>query len=300
MARSTNLGSIKEIELSQGRIRYRESGEGEPVVFLHGLLVNGDLWRKVAPGVAAGHRAIVPDLPLGGHELPMRDDADLTIDGVARLIAEFLAALELTNVTLVANDTGGAITQVLVTRYPDRIGRIVFTSCDAYDNFLPPLFRPLQWLAHVPPILTALLQPLRLRAARRLPLAFGWLAKRPIESHYEDGYVAGFFADSKIRRDVFKVLRDISTRYTLEAARKFHSFHGPVLVAWAAEDRFFPESDGRRLAAEFPGGRFLSIEDSYTFVSEDNPDELVRQLVRFLGESAGEGAGRNPETGRAA
>lgn len=300
MARSANLGDIKEIELSQGRIRYRESGEGEPVVFLHGLLVNGDLWRKVAPGVAAGRRAIAPDLPLGGHEIPMRHDADLTIDGVARLIAEFLAALELTNVTLVANDTGGAITQVLVTRYPDRIARIVFTSCDAYDNFLPPLFRPLQWLAYVPPILTALLQPLRLRAARRLPLAFGWLAKRPIDSHYEDGYVAGFFTDRRIRRDVFKVLRDISTRYTLEAAKEFHAFHGPVLVAWAAEDRFFPESDGKRLAAEFPDGRFLSIEDSYTFVSEDNPDELVRQIVRFLSEGTGKGSGRSSETGRAA
>jgi pimeloyl-ACP methyl ester carboxylesterase len=252
--------------------------------------------------VAAGHRAIVPDLPLGAHEIAMRHDADLTIDGVARLIDKFLKALDLTNVTVVANDTAGAITQVLVTRYPSRVGRIVFTSCDAYDNFLPPLFRPLQWLAHVPAVLTMLLQPLRFRAPRRLPLAFGWLAKRPIEPHYEDGYVAGFFADSKIRRDVFKVLRDISTRYTLEAAKKLHSFRGPVLVAWSAEDRFFPESDGRRLAAEFPDGRFSLIEDSYTFASEDNPDELVRQIVRFLSESNGTGkhSDQSSEAGRAA
>ena len=293
MSQSSALGTIKEVELSQGRIRYRERGEGDPVVFLHGVLVNGDLWRKVAPGVAAGRRVIVPDLPLGGHEVPMRPDADLTVDGVARLIDEFLAKLDLRDVTLVANDTAGAITQVLVSRIPDRVGRIVFTSCDAYHNFLPPLFRPLQWMAHVPAVLTALLQPLRLRPLRRIPMAFGWVAKRPIEALYEDGYLKGFFSKGEIRRDFYKFVRDISTRYTLEAAKKLHTFRGPVLVAWAAEDKLFPVEDGRRLASEFPDARFVEIEDSYAFISEDNPDELLTQMLRFFTETEDRKGARN-------
>jgi pimeloyl-ACP methyl ester carboxylesterase len=286
MARSSSLGSIKEVELSQGTIRYRESGTGDPVVFLHGLLVNGDRWRKVVPGVSTGHRCIVPDLPLGAHEIPMRADADLTIDGLARLIDEFLAKLDLDGATLVANDTGGAITQVLMTEYPGRVGRVVLTSCDAYDNFLPWMFRPLQWLAWVPLLLTAVLQPLRLRAMRRLPFALGWLAKHPIDAHYEEGYVAQIFAQREIRRDVYKVLRDISTHYTLKAASKLGDFKNSVLIVWAAEDRFFPPSDGKRLAAALPNARFVEVEDTYTFISEDNPDELVRILVRFLSEES--------------
>jgi pimeloyl-ACP methyl ester carboxylesterase len=288
MALSTQLGQVKEVTLPQGTIRYRERGTGRPLVFVHGLLVNGDLWRKVVPEIASGYRCIVPDLPLGSHEIAMPPNADLSIPALARLIADFLAALDLRDVVLIANDTGGALAQVTVTEYPERIGGLVLTSCDAYDNFLPPFFRPLQWLAHVPPLLHLMLQPSRLRPLRRLPVAFGWLSKRPVEATYSDGYVRPFFADAGVRRDCVKVLRAIDPVYTLRAAEKLQRFDRPVLLAWAAEDRFFPVEHAHRLAAACPRATVELIHDSYTFISEDQPHELARVLRRFL-EGAGAG-----------
>ncbi len=287
MSLSSTLGEVREARLSTGVVRYRERGSGDPVVFLHGLLVNGDLWRNVVPTIARTHRCITPDLPLGSHEIACAPDADLSIAGLARLVAEFLAALDLRAATLVANDTGGAIAQVVVTEHPERVGRLVLTSCDAFDNFLPPIFRPLQLLAHVPALLTAVVQPLRLRPLRRLPIAFGWLAKRPIEPAIEDGYLRPFFSDAAVRRDCAKVLRSVSPRYTLRAAEKFATFTRPVLVAWAAEDRLFPVACGRRLAAAFPRGQFEAIPDCYTFVSEDQPTRLADLVAGFLGAARG-------------
>jgi pimeloyl-ACP methyl ester carboxylesterase len=282
MSQSTDLGAVRELSTSQGTIRYRECGEGEPIVFIHGLIANGDLWRKVVPQLKDRFRCITPDLPLGAHEIPMNRDADMTVPGQARLVEEFIRGLGLERPTLVANDTGGAITQVVMTEHPDCVGRVVFTSCDCFDNFLPSMFRPLQLLAHVPPLLTLVLQPLRIPAARRLPFAFGWLSKYPIEAKFESGYTAQIFAQSGVRRDVYKLMRDISPSYTNKAAGKLGDYHSPVLVVWSSEDRFFPPEDGRRLASLVPDGRFTEVDDCYTFVSEDQPDALAKHIRSFL------------------
>src|SRR5436309_462564 len=126
MNRSEGLGSQHQVTLPHGEIRYFERGSGRPVVFVHGVLTNAELWRNVVPGVAeAGFRCIAPDWPLGSHEIPMRPDADLTPTGVADLIAAFLEALDLRDVILVANDTGGALTQIMLSRHPDRVARVI-------------------------------------------------------------------------------------------------------------------------------------------------------------------------------
>ena len=283
MSISDDLGAIKELPLTQGTIRYRESGQGPAVVFVHGLLVNGDLWRKVVPRLSEHFHCICPDLPLGSHKLPMKPEADLSIAGIARLLVEFTQKLELDRPAFVANDTGGALTQVVMTEHPEAIGSVVLTSCDSFDNFLPLMFRPLQALAHLPPLLTALLQPLRLPALRRLPFAFGWLAKRPIDNpEVERGYASQIFTNPDVRRDCYKVLRDISPEYTERAAKKLHDYEAPVLVAWATEDRFFPVEHGERIAATVPKGRFVAIEDSYSFISEDQPEVLAKEIEAFL------------------
>jgi len=276
------LGEAKELRLRQGTVRYREMGSGPPVVFVHGLLVNGLLWRKVVPLLAGERRCIVPDLPLGSHDVPLDPGADVTPGGVARLIADFIEELGLEDVTLVANDSGGAISQLLVTRHPERIGRLVLTSCDAYDNFLPPLFRYLQLLARVPGGAVVGMQMLRVRALRRLPIAFGWLVKRPIERAVEDAYVAPILRDAGVRRDTTKFLRGIDKRDTIVAAEKFGGFVKPVLIAWSAEDKVFPLRYGERLAAAFPNSRFETIADARTFSPEDQPERLAELIQEFV------------------
>ena len=198
---------MNDVKLPQGTIHYRESGEGPPVVFVHGLLVDGRLWRKVTPLLSDRFRCIVPDLPLGSHVAPMNPDADLSPPGLARVLAGFMQALELQDVTLVANDTGGAISQITAANHPERIGRLVLTNCDAFENFLPPAFRPLQWAAKVPGMLNATLQGMRFKALRRLPIAYGWLIKRDFDAAPTREWVDPFLADRGVRRDTVKVLQ---------------------------------------------------------------------------------------------
>jgi len=224
---------VSEGELREGRIRYRDSGSGGPIVFAHGALVDGTLWRKVVPLLATEYRCLVPDLPLGSHRVAMRPDADLSPPGLARLLAGFIEALELEGVTLVGNDTGGAICQLVATRNPERLGRLVLTPCDAYENFLPPAFRYLQLSARIPGATPLLSQSMRIDAVRRAPFAYGWLTKRSVPREIRDGWTEPIRSDAGVRRDARKLLRGISKRYTLEAGERLHAFRRPALVAWA-------------------------------------------------------------------
>ena len=283
--------STKHVDLSSGRIRYRDTGEGPPIVFVHGVLVDGRLWRKVVPPLESDFRCIAPDLPLGAHTIPMKPGADLTPPGLARLLVEFIEKLDLRDVTLVGNDTGGALTQIAITQHPtDRIARVVLTPCDAFDNFLPPMFKGLQLLGRFQPALTAFVQPLRLRPLRRLPLAFGWLTKRPIDAEVENDWFRAFFTRRGTRRDAARLLRSIDSRYTVEAAERLREFHKPVLIAWATEDKVFPLEHARKLAERLPDARVEEIADSYSFVPEDQPERLAELIREFAGAGASSSA----------
>jgi pimeloyl-ACP methyl ester carboxylesterase len=286
MSRPQALGTWHEAELSTARIRYAQRGAGPAMVFVHGLLVNADLWRKVVPDlVAAGHRCITPDWPLGSHEVPV-PDADLSPAGIADLIAEFLAHLELTDVTIVANDSGGALTQFLMTRHPERIGRVVLTSCDAFERFPPKLFAYLPWLARVPGSVWVVAQTLRMRWTHRLPFTFGWVTKDRLPDDATESYLGPSRRSRGVRRDLHRFLRGIRPKLLVATAAKLPAFDKPVLLAWASEDRIFPLADAHRLAAVLPHAEVVEIPDSYTFISEDQPQRLAEVVVRFAGQHA--------------
>lgn len=272
---------MNELRLPSGTIRYRESGTGKPIVFVHGFMTNGELWREVAPRLAEQFRVIVPDWPLGSHERALAPHTDLSPLGLASIIAEFLSELGLEDVTLVGNDTGGALCQLVAVNHPERLGRLVLTPCDAYENFFPPAFKPLQVLAHIPGAVFAIVQSLRLRPARKLPTAYGWLAKHGIDDDLTDAWLAPALSDRAVRRDIAAILTGISKRYTLEAAKRFGQFDKPVLIAWAPEDRFFKLSYAERLVGAFPNAVLEQIQDSYTFVSIDQPQRTAELISAF-------------------
>jgi pimeloyl-ACP methyl ester carboxylesterase len=277
--------STAQIELPQGTLRYTDTGDPGPtpgpvVVLIHGLLVNGSLWRDVVGPVSERARVVVPELPLGSHRLPMRPDADLSPPGLARLIADLLEALDLREVTLVGNDTGGALCQLVATRHPERLARLALTNCDAYRNFLPPAFRPLQLLPRIPGALWLTAQTLRSPLARKV--GFGPLARTGIDDARMVDWVAPAVEDPAVRRDVGKVLRAISVRYTLQAAERLRTFDKPVLLAWGRRDPFFKPAFAERLAADIPGAELAWLPGSGTFVPVDAPAELARLLVDFV------------------
>jgi pimeloyl-ACP methyl ester carboxylesterase len=276
---------MREVSLTQGTIRYRDTGEGQPIVFVHGLLVNGLLWRKVTPLLQGEFRCIAPDWPLGSHSIPLREGADRSPRGIAHLIADFLQEMDLEGVTIVANDTGGAIAQLLVTERPERVGRLVLTPCDAYENFLPLAFRPLQWMARVPGALTLAVQGMRSPALRRSPLGFGMLTRRPIPDEILAAWVRPFLKDAAVRRDTIGLLRGIDPKDTLAAAEKLRDFDRPTLIAWAPEDRFFKLRFAERLAQTIPDARLERVEDCLTFMPEDQPERLAELIAQFLSTS---------------
>jgi pimeloyl-ACP methyl ester carboxylesterase len=281
MSISQELGEQKEVQLPQGTISYRERGSGEPIVFIHGLLVNGDLWRKVVPQLSKDYRCIAPDLPLGSHERAMNESADLSPYGLAKLIDDFLAALDLRDVTLVGNDTGGALCQIVITRHPERIGKLVLTPCDAFDNFPPPFFKWLLLPAKTRAGAWLLGQPMRLSVLRGSPIGFGWLSKKGIEPQITDSWLRPVRSDSGVRRDLTKALRGIEPRYTLEAAKRLREFDRPVLLVWTPEKDFFKWEHAEALAKAFPDARLEKIDDSYTFVPEDQPERLAGLIGEF-------------------
>ena len=284
MSWSEALGERREVALPQGTIRYRERGSGEPIVFVHGVLVNGDLWREVVPRLAGRYRCIVPDLPLGAHEPPMNEDADLSPPGLARLIVDFAEALGLDRPAIVANDTGGALTQIAAVEHGDRLGRVVLTSCDAFQHFFPWMFRYLPVLTYVPGGLSLLGRAARFRAVRRAPNAFGWLMHQDPPAEVLEGWTRPAITNPGVRRDVKKVLRGVDRKHTLAAAERLGAFDRPVLIAWAAGDRVFPMADAQKLASILPRAELRTVQDSYAFVPEDQPEELARLIGEFLGD----------------
>jgi pimeloyl-ACP methyl ester carboxylesterase len=287
--RSEQLGEGHEVEVPGGRLRYHDRGSGPPIVFVHGVLVNANLWRKVVAALAGDFRCVTLDMPLGAHITPV-PGADLSPPGAANLIVDAIEAIGLKDVTLVGNDTGGALCQIAVTRRPERVGRLVLTSCDAFENFPPGFFKYVFMPARVPALIPVLFGGMRVRAARRLPIAFGWIAKRPIDREAEDSYVFPALTRSEIRQDLSRIAKGVDKRYTMEAGARLREFDRPALLAWSREDRIFSASDAERLAAALPDARLEWIDDSYTFSPEDQPGRLAELISGFVRERAGAAA----------
>jgi pimeloyl-ACP methyl ester carboxylesterase len=273
----------KEIQLPQGKIRYREVGEGKPVVFVHGYLVDHRLWDGVVDRLSDRFRCIAPDWPLAAHQVAMNADADLSPTGLADLIAGFLAKLELEDVTIVGNDSGGAISQILVTTHPDRIGRLVLTNCDTHENFPPGIFKAMPPLAKLPGGMFALSIPFRFEALARR--AFAPFAKTKIPDDLVASWMEPNKSDSAVRRDARKVTAGMNKRYTLAAAEKLRGSQLPIRLLWAPGDKLFSISYAERLASEAGNAEVVPIPDASTFVPLDQPGKVAEEIADFASSS---------------
>lgn len=278
---STAATQRKEIELPAGRIRYREAGEGKPVVFVHGYLVDGRLWDGVVDNLSSRFRCLAPDWPIGANQIAMNPGADLSPYGIAELIANFLEALDLSDVTIVGNDSGGAMSQVLVTRHPERIGRLVLTNCDTHENFPPGIFKAMPPIAALPGGMAVLAAPFRIGALARA--AFRPFARTTIPPELIASWMRPGLHDPGVKRDAKKVTAGMNKRYTLEAAEKLRGSELPILLTWAPGDRYFPIRYAERLASEAGNARIVQIADAKTFVPLDQPQRLAEEIAQFAG-----------------
>jgi len=267
--------------LSAGTIHYEKSGPatGRPVVFVHGYAMSSSLWAPLGERLVQSEFACyAPTWPLGAHTEPMRGGSELTMEGIAAMVRESLDVLALDDVVLVGNDTGGAIAQLVATSAPERLGALVLTSCDAFEHFPPPALKPLIALAKAGPAYTAALQPLRSRFARER--GFGALAHADIDDLVA-AWVKPALTNRRVRNDLRRFTASLNRETTMRAAALLPRFTKPALVAWSADDVFFPREDGQRLAEALPNGRLDLIENARTFSMIDQPDRLAHLIADF-------------------
>jgi pimeloyl-ACP methyl ester carboxylesterase len=276
-------------ELPQGDISYRTAGPRSsshpPVVFVHGLLVDARLWEPVAERLASdGIRSYAPTLPLGSHQRPMNADADLSPQGIAALARDFLEALDLSDVTIVGNDTGGAICQLMLGGDTSRIGGAVLTNCDAFGSFPPRGLAPLFHALRHPGLVACLAPALRSQAVRHGPLAFGPLSSGPLDGALTSDWVQPL-AGKAIRHDLAKFARGVRPGLLLDAASRFGQFTGPVRILWGDADPYFRVELGRRLSESFPHAAFTTVPAARTFLPLDRPAEVANEIAAATGRS---------------
>jgi pimeloyl-ACP methyl ester carboxylesterase len=276
---------MPEIALPAGTIEYDDSGGTGPVlVLLHGVLMDGGQWAQVARLLGPEVRCIVPTLPLGAHTRAMNPSADLSLRGQARIVADFLEALDLRDVTLAFNDW--AAPQLLIADgLAERIGGLVLVACETAGNYPPGLpGRNLLMLSRVPGGLALALRGMRWKPMRRTPVTFGWMAKHGIPDELVDRWLDHTLGDPAILRDALRYLKGSkqARRDLIAATEKLGSFERPVTVVWATEDKVMPLSEGRALAAGFPNAKLELVDDAYVLIPLDQPERMAELLQAHL------------------
>lgn len=275
------------VQLPHATLNYHVAGpedsDAPPVVFVHPVLADGTLWAPVADRLAArGIRSYAPDWPLGSHRVALPADADQSPRGVARLITDFLAALDLTDVTLVGNDTGGALCQFVVDPASDvdasRVGRLVLGNCDAFDQFPPFPFTLVFPLLRSEARARVLASQMRSRLLRQSWLGYGLLAKN-LPADLTRSWIEPARTDAGVRRDTVRLLRNLDPAELLDVSTRLRDVKLPVTVIWGMADRAFRPALGRRLSAAFADARFVPVEGARTLLALDAPDELTEAII---------------------
>jgi pimeloyl-ACP methyl ester carboxylesterase len=277
--------STTRVDVPGGEVALRDTGgQGPPVMFIHGALVDGRLWDLVWPSVAAaGYRCLLPDLPLGGHRIALDPGADRTPYGQVARIATLVEGLDAGPVVIVGNDTGGALSQMLAARRPELVDRLILTSSDAFRHFPPKMFKVMPLLAHSPRALKQSLKLIGSAPLRNTPLGFGLISKRPVPTGLMDEWLAAS-DDPGVLNDLAGFVSAVRSQQTVDAAEALRKFPRPALMAWSVDDPLFPYGDAEKLAAMIPAGRLVPIPDSYCFSMLDNPEAVSAAIVDFLGD----------------
>lgn len=270
------------VEIDGATIRYRSRGSGPTIVFVHGVYVGGTLWNGVAERLD-GFRCVAPTWPLGAHADPA-PDADLSAHATARRIPALLEALDLSDVTLVGNDTGGGLCLAALGSEHDglaRIGRLVLTNCDSYEHFPPKGFDRIAAVCRrVPPIGRGMLRFFASGPGRKSFMKA--VTVDPPTGQAADAVFEAFATSKASRADALRTTQSLDPSVTLDAVDALRAFQKPVLLAWGDSDKLFPVDHAERLRDDFPNATLQVIADAATYVMLDQPDQLAAAVASFV------------------
>jgi pimeloyl-ACP methyl ester carboxylesterase len=267
-------------ETRLGPLAWRSSGRGPALVFFAGALANGDLWRDVVAPLEDRYRCVTVDLPLGAHPWPLLSGADRSATSLARLLLDCLELLGVTDATVVANDTaGGLLLLSLATGHPalGRVGRLVLTNCESYDQFPPGKLKMASAMCRKMPRLAR--GAVRLTARRRNVSS---VTENGLDSERAESFFGPILRDRRVADDLVAALAGERPQLLIDAARAIPGFDRPVLVIWGEACKFFPTDYARRLASDFPSATLVTVPGAGTWVPVDNPDAVSDGIAKFV------------------
>jgi pimeloyl-ACP methyl ester carboxylesterase len=279
----------RKVRTPSGTIGYVEHGSGAVALFVHGVLLNGYLWRHQLEQLGDVRRCIAVDLLAHGNT-EISPGQDVSVTANAHMLAQFLDALEIDRVDLVGNDSGGGICQIFAALYPERIRSLTLTNCDTHDNWPPEAFKPFVAMVAaggLPQTLNAMLDD---KTVYRAPQALGPAYEKPeaVADDTIETYLRPFLRSSQRTRDIERFVNAFDCRHTVDVEEKLKRLQAPTLIAWATDDIYFDLKWSHWLEKTIPGTRKrVELQSARIFFPEERSAEFNQELKAHWAASSG-------------
>jgi pimeloyl-ACP methyl ester carboxylesterase len=268
------------VQTASGCISYTEQGSGPVALFVHGVLLNSYLWRHQLADLSDIRRNIALDLLAHG-DTEIAPDQDVSVTANARMLKEFLDALNIDRVDLVGNDSGGGIAQIFAALYPERIRSLTLTDCDTHDNWPPEAFEPFLAMAAGGGLRGALDAMLSDKSIYRSPQALGPAYEHPekLSDDSVDKYLLPLVRTEQRTSDLQRFLAAFDNQHTLAVEAQLKTLKAPTLIVWGTDDVYFDVKWSHWLSELIPGVvRRVEFEGARIFFPEERYAEFNREL----------------------
>ena len=270
----------RSVEIPSGKISYLEQGKGPVALFVHGVLLNGYLWRHQLEDLSDIRRCIAVDLLAHG-DTEITPNEDISVTANAKMLKEFLDALKIDQVDLVGNDSGTGIAQIFAALYPERVRSLTLTDGDTHDNWPPEAFKPFLAVAASGGLANTLNAMIADKNVYRSPEALGPAYEHPetITGDTIEHYFCPLVSSEKSVHDLERFLAAFDDKHTLAIEERLKKLNAPTLIVWGTDDVYFDVKWSRWLAETIPGTRRrVELKGARLFFPEERWQELDGEL----------------------
>lgn len=274
------IRKTRSIQTASGRIGFTEAGQGPVALFVHGVLLNSHLWRHQLSELSDIRRCIAVDLLAHG-DTEIAPAQDVSVTANARMLVQFLDALDIDTVDLVGNDSGGGIAQIFAAENPARVRTLTLTDCDAHDNWPPEAFKPFLEMAAAGGLRGTLEAMLANKNVYRSPEALGPAYEYPekVADETIETYLRPLLRSEQRTRDFQRFLAAFDCRHTLAVEAGLRQLHAPTLIVWGTDDIYFDVQWSHWLAATIPGTRRrIELKGARIFFPEERAGDFNQEL----------------------